>query len=191
MSRPVTRSTGHGQLEAGLPNVSKGHNVSLFKNVVRDSSRRLVKRKPVAEEGEAQLPHSPRKVQRDPAPAPPPPQRAATKNVLAGSKAARLTAQLLGKRKRRDMVYNDIAIHEDISATTATRGLQPPEYQVMTRGNSNVHFTAKIYDQEDESEDEVDETVAEDMNKLEEDFKGISQKYRLINRIGEGMLVYF
>lgn len=37
-----------------------------------------------------------------------------------------------------------------------------------------------------ESEDEVDESVIEDMRKLEESFRGISRKYRLINRIGEG-----
>lgn len=42
-----------------------------------------------------------------------------------------------------------------------------------------------VYD-DSESENEVDESVAEDMRKLEENFKGISQKYRLINRIGEG-----
>lgn len=41
-------------------------------------------------------------------------------------------------------------------------------------------------DEYDEDEDEVDDSVAEDMRKLEENFKGISQKYRLINRIGEG-----
>jgi hypothetical protein len=40
---------------------------------------------------------------------------------------------------------------------------------------------------ESESEDEVDESVVEDMRRLEESFKGISQKYRLINRIGEGI----
>lgn len=39
---------------------------------------------------------------------------------------------------------------------------------------------------ESESEDEVDESVVEDMRKLEESFRGISRKYRLINRIGEG-----
>lgn len=39
-----------------------------------------------------------------------------------------------------------------------------------------------------ESEDEVDESVMEDMQKLEENFRGISRKYRLINRIGEGDL---
>jgi hypothetical protein len=43
-----------------------------------------------------------------------------------------------------------------------------------------------VIDDESESEDEVDESVVEDMRKLEESFKGISQKYRLINRIGEG-----
>jgi hypothetical protein len=42
------------------------------------------------------------------------------------------------------------------------------------------------YEGESESEDEVDESVAEDMRKLEESFRGISRKYRLINRIGEG-----
>lgn len=41
---------------------------------------------------------------------------------------------------------------------------------------------------ETESEDEVDESVVEDMRKLEESFRGISRKYRLINRIGEGIL---
>ena len=39
-----------------------------------------------------------------------------------------------------------------------------------------------------ESEDDVDvdESVVEDMRKLEESFKGISQQYKLMNRIGEG-----
>lgn len=41
-------------------------------------------------------------------------------------------------------------------------------------------------DLSDESQEEVDELVAEDMKKLEMSFKGISQKYRLVNRIGEG-----
>ena len=39
----------------------------------------------------------------------------------------------------------------------------------------------------DESDDEIDESVAEDMQKFEESFKGISRRYRLINRIGEGL----
>lgn len=178
MARPTTRSTGHGQLEAGLPNSPKGSKQSIFKDVVRDAGRRLVKRKvPVAvdEEGETHC-ASKLQIQRDSAVVPP------RRNVLGSSKTANL---ILGKRKRKEMGTNDIAIHEDTSATNAARYLQPAEYQIMTGGNSN----AQIYDDESEDEDEVDETVAEDMYKLEENFKGISQKYRLINRIGEGMLV--
>ena len=40
--------------------------------------------------------------------------------------------------------------------------------------------------EEEEEEEDIDNSVAEEMKKLEENFKGISQKYRLINRIGEG-----
>ncbi|KAK8206217.1 kinase-like domain-containing protein [Phyllosticta capitalensis] len=36
------------------------------------------------------------------------------------------------------------------------------------------------------SEEEVDENVAEDIKSFERSFEGISQRYRLINRIGEG-----
>ncbi|KAL1958456.1 hypothetical protein VTO42DRAFT_4320 [Malbranchea cinnamomea] len=41
-------------------------------------------------------------------------------------------------------------------------------------------------EEEEEAEEEVDESVAEDMRKLEASFVGISKRYRLINRIGEG-----
>lgn len=44
------------------------------------------------------------------------------------------------------------------------------------------------FDEYEEDEDDIDDSVAEDMKKLEESFKGISQKYRLINRIGEGSI---
>jgi len=39
---------------------------------------------------------------------------------------------------------------------------------------------------EEESEDEVDVSVAEDMRQFEQSFRNIGQRYRLINRIGEG-----
>lgn len=39
----------------------------------------------------------------------------------------------------------------------------------------------------DESDDsELDESVAEDIARFEESFKGINKRYRLMNRIGEG-----
>lgn len=39
-------------------------------------------------------------------------------------------------------------------------------------------------------EDDVDESVKEDMKKLEDSFPGISGKFRLVNRIGEGMFFF-
>lgn len=43
---------------------------------------------------------------------------------------------------------------------------------------------------EESSEDEaVDRTVQSDMDKLQEDFPGFRDKYRLIKRIGEGMFL--
>ncbi|KAJ5885304.1 hypothetical protein N7495_009814 [Penicillium taxi] len=45
------------------------------------------------------------------------------------------------------------------------------------------------YEDEDEDEEEgedVEESVREDMNKLEDTFPGISDRFRLVNRIGEG-----
>jgi cell division control protein 7 len=39
---------------------------------------------------------------------------------------------------------------------------------------------------EGEEEDEMDDSVKEDMMRLEDSFRGISHRYRLVNRIGEG-----
>lgn len=72
------------------------------------------------------------------------------------------------------------------------------EYSQVTRDTADNHRVHIVEDEEEneedlsddyedsESEDEVDESVIEDMRKLEESFRGISRKYRLINRIGEG-----
>lgn len=37
-----------------------------------------------------------------------------------------------------------------------------------------------------DDDDEVEDSVLEDIQQFEESFKGISKRYRLINRIGEG-----
>jgi cell division control protein 7 len=42
--------------------------------------------------------------------------------------------------------------------------------------------------EEDDQEEEVDEVVLEDMKKLEDNFPGISDRFRLVNRIGEGIV---
>jgi cell division control protein 7 len=41
---------------------------------------------------------------------------------------------------------------------------------------------------EHSSDEEVEQSVAEDMSRFEETFVGINKRFRLINRIGEGML---
>jgi hypothetical protein len=42
------------------------------------------------------------------------------------------------------------------------------------------------YDSTEEQEEEIDPQVLEDMIKFEESFQGISKRFRIINRIGEG-----
>jgi hypothetical protein len=82
------------------------------------------------------------------------------------------------------MSQQTITIHED--ATAATTRL---------RRSSKMSTTVPqvdLFDQDSdstESDEEVDETVIEDMRRLEENFAGISQRYRLVNRIGEGMQI--
>jgi cell division control protein 7 len=39
----------------------------------------------------------------------------------------------------------------------------------------------------DSSDEEIEDSVAEDMARFEETFVGINKRFRLINRIGEGM----
>ena len=43
---------------------------------------------------------------------------------------------------------------------------------------------------ESDYEEEVDESVREDMRKLEDTVPGISDRFRLVNRIGEGITGY-
>lgn len=44
-------------------------------------------------------------------------------------------------------------------------------------------------DTSEESDGTIDPAVQEDMDKFQETFKGIKNRYRLINRIGEGVLL--
>ena len=57
--------------------------------------------------------------------------------------------------------------------------------------NQQTQEQATEDDNDDALEDEdVDESVKEDMKKLEDSFPGISGKFRLVNRIGEGMFFF-
>ncbi len=93
------------------------------------------------------------------------------------------------------MGHPAIAIHEDQVDSYSSRETRRSE-SLRAREMSYLHSEDDDVDDQsvdgfssedsEESEDEIDESVMEDMRKLEESFKGISQKYRLINRIGEG-----
>jgi hypothetical protein len=108
--------------------------------------------------------------------------------------AGNSTGTILGKRPRHNMGNTAITIHEDEDA--ALRASGPP---ASTTSRTMAHHESddedsmadSISDNSDDSEDDIDESVIEDMRKLEESFKGISQKYRLINRIGEGASFLF
>ena len=49
------------------------------------------------------------------------------------------------------------------------------------------YYSEEEIDMSDEEEPEVEESVQEDIYKFEQSFQGISERFRLINRIGEGM----
>lgn len=62
--------------------------------------------------------------------------------------------------------------------------LEEPEYVCSTRDGTPENTREK--DDNDEEDEPVDPSVKEDMRKLETSFIGISRRFRLINRIGEG-----
>lgn len=47
------------------------------------------------------------------------------------------------------------------------------------------------FEESQDEEDDVDDSVKEDMKKLEDSFRGISDRFRLVNRIGEGTVPLF
>lgn len=91
------------------------------------------------------------------------------------------------------MGQNAIQIHDDAQTRPHKLRKMDPRRQVLHIPDKEDELQ-EIEDEDTtseasvESEEDVEEGVAEDMRKLEESFKGISQKYRLINRIGEGRL---
>ncbi|KAL2441491.1 Cell cycle serine/threonine-protein kinase hsk1 [Exophiala dermatitidis] len=136
---------------------------------------------------------------------PEPEHAARPANIIAEAQRAatgKSAAVILGKRPRHDMGHpaTAIAIHEDQDASlrdtstrrshkaaNATAAAVPSEMVQTYSDEEESDDNGSCYSEESEaSEDDVDESVVEDMRKLEENFKGISQRYRLINRIGEG-----
>jgi hypothetical protein len=102
----------------------------------------------------------------------------------------KVIATAAGHKRRKIMGQPPIAIHED--APCLEPKSQPRRLRRMS-AQDTARYIQKDESMQDEyasdesgSDDEPDESVLEDMRKLEESFAGISQRYRLINRIGEG-----
>jgi hypothetical protein len=119
---------------------------------------------------------------------------ASTRPFFRGS-TDRVIATALGKRRRTNMGHPAaaIAIHEDHNAHENHPQSQPRRLRKMSAQDTisrmqedHIAQDESMADDDTDSEDEVDESVMEDMRQLEASFTGISQKYRLINRIGEG-----
>lgn len=84
------------------------------------------------------------------------------------------------------MAQRAFTIHEEPETEIEPQVMTRPPIESRKRDQGQVDDETDSAESEG-SDDEVDETVAEDMRRLEESFAGISKKYRLINRIGEGM----
>lgn len=88
-------------------------------------------------------------------------------------------------RAREDLrtdVYNDVdevdELGDDGYDDRQDESMDPMEESGCTKSVSS---------DDEEDEEEIDELVLEDMQKFEESFRGITKRYKLLNRIGEGM----
>lgn len=81
-------------------------------------------------------------------------------------------------------IHHDVMEHED--------SLEEEEEEAMDESRGDVEELEPEEEEDysdgysDDSDDVVDPSVQEDMNKFQETFKGIKDRFRLINRIGEG-----
>ena len=70
-----------------------------------------------------------------------------------------------------------LSIHQDVGHET---------YRVSQEVEED--YPDNVSELSEDSTGSVEDSVAEEMEKLEQSFKGISARFRLVNRIGEGML---
>ena len=118
-------------------------------------------------------------------------------SVRASQRIASREGASTAKRGRRRMGHTAVYIHEDGDVDfDATRSRKKRAMEAEDRGHhvavqeiQNDVPSDATSEEEDEDED-IDESVADDMRHLEESFQGISHKYRLINRIGEGTVLH-
>jgi hypothetical protein len=113
------------------------------------------------------------------------PRRLRSEPRKSGTVAATMAETAIFSRQ-----YHDLASHGTCnpSAMEVPRPIQLVEDDDEEEEGEEDMVERDSYDEYEEEDDDIDDSVVEDMRKLEESFKGISQKYRLINRIGEGTI---
>lgn len=85
--------------------------------------------------------------------------------------------------------YEDDVQSSSPLETLSTDSLDGVEAHMLEAAEEHRRFQGDTSEEElDESdEEETDATVIEDMGKLEDRFVGISEMFRLVKRIGEGL----
>lgn len=76
----------------------------------------------------------------------------------------------------------------ELQRSSSFRSVPPDEHRYASHEDERTTNGEAVNGETDYEEEEVDESVREDMNKLEDTFPGISDRFRLVNRIGEGLL---
>lgn len=80
----------------------------------------------------------------------------------------------------------------ELQQSSSFRGPQPAKHEyALERDDAGASVDEIPQEESNYEEEEVDESVREDMNKLEDTFPGISDRFRLVNRIGEGIAGLF
>jgi cell division control protein 7 len=78
---------------------------------------------------------------------------------------------------------------QDISFKSDPPAPSKPRVEDETTVDSDISssYLAVSDNEDDVPKEPVDEAVMEDMKRLEETFRGISDRFRLVNKIGEGI----
>jgi len=80
------------------------------------------------------------------------------------------------------VAMRQIAVREDTSEEDHASDVEDTEQGTQSESDLSMQ------DDGPSSDEEMEESVAEDMEKFHSTFKGIGDRYRLINRIGEGII---
>lgn len=78
----------------------------------------------------------------------------------------------------------------ELQRGSSLREPQPSTHKYMSEDDEERATNPNEPQSDSDYEEEVDESVREDMSKLEDTFPGISDRFRLVNRIGEGMTTF-